>query len=65
MTHNRFSDSHCVYTFIQVINTKFIKVVRTKYSAFKSSNKISQEQAAPALVTEKNKPRKKRQKRKF
>ena len=43
-----------------------MKVVRTEYSAFKSSSKIIQEQAAVAviiaLISEKNKLKKKRQK---
>ena len=52
----------CVYTIIQVVHTEFIKVVLTKYSAFKSSSKMIQEQAAAAviiaLISEKNKSRK-------
>ena len=64
MTHNRFSNFHCVYTIIQVVHTEFIKVVLTEYSAFKSSSKMIQEQAAAAviiaLISEKNKSRKKR-----
>ena len=68
MTHNRFSDSHRVYIIIQVVHTEFIKVVRTEYSAFKSSSKMVQEQATAAviiaLISEKNKSRRKRQKRK-
>ena len=43
MTHNRFSNFNCVYTIIQVVHTGFIKVVLTKYSAFKSLSKIIQE----------------------
>ena len=62
MTHNRFSNFHCAYTVIQV----FMKVVRTDYSAFKSSSKMIQEQAAAAvtiaLISEKNKSRKNRKK---
>ena len=62
MTHNRFSNFHCVYTIIQVVHTEFIKVVLTEYSAFKSSSKMIQEQAAAAviiaLISEKNKSRK-------
>ena len=50
MTHSRFSDFHCVYTFIQVVHTEFIKVVRTEYSAFKSLSKMKQEQAAAAVI---------------
>ena len=61
MTDNRFSNFHCVYTTIQVVHTEFIKVVLTKYSAFKSSSKIIQEQATAAviiaLISEKNKGR--------
>ena len=40
MTHSRFSNFHCVDTNIQVVHSEFIKVVRTDYSAFKSSSKI-------------------------
>ena len=46
MTHNWFSNFNCVYTIIQVVHTEFIKVFLRKYSAFKSSNKMIQEQAA-------------------
>ena len=64
MTHNRFSDFHCVYTILQVVHTEFIKVVLTEYSAFKSSSKMIQEQAAAAviiaLISEKNKSRDKK-----
>ena len=64
MTHSQFSNFHFVYTIIQVVHTEFIKVVLTKYSAFKSSSKMIQEQAAAAviiaLISEKNKSRKKR-----
>ena len=63
MTHNRFSNFHCVYTIIQVVHTEFIKVVLTEYSAFKNSSKMIQEQAAAviiiALFSEKNNSRKK------
>ena len=68
------------YTIIQVVHTKFIKVVFTscsyqvhkscfyKYSIFKNSTKMIQEQAAVviiiALISEKNKSRKKRKKEK-
>ena len=59
MTHNRLSNFNCVYTIIQVVHTGFIKVVLIKYSAFKSSSKVIQEQAALAviiaLISEKNK----------
>ena len=54
----------CVYTIIQVVHTEFIKVVLTKYSSFKSSSELIQEQATAAviigLISEKNKSRKKR-----
>ena len=50
MTHNRFSNFHCVYTIIQVVHTEFIKVVLTEYSAFKSSSKVIQEQAAAVVI---------------
>ena len=63
MTHNRFSNFHCVYTIIQVVHTEFIKVVLTEYSAFKSSSKVIQEQAAAVviivLISEKKNSRKK------
>ena len=66
MSQNRFSDFQCVYTIIQVVHTEFIKVVHIEYSAFKSSSKMIQEQAAAAviitLIPEKSKSRKKRQK---
>ena len=66
MTHNRFSNFHCVYTIIQVVHTEFIKVITE--SAFKSSSKMIQEQAAAAviiaLISEKNKSRKKRKRKK-
>ena len=54
----------CVYTNIRIVHTEFIKVVLTKYSAFKSSGKMIQEQAAAgvifALISDKSKSRKKR-----
>ena len=40
MTHNRLSNFYGVYTIIQVVHTKFIKVVLTDYSAFRSSSKM-------------------------
>ena len=64
MTHNRFSNFHCVYTIIQVVHAELIKVVLMEYSALKSSSKMIQELAAAAiiiaLISEKNKSRKKR-----
>ena len=64
MTHNRFSNFRYAYTSIQVVHTEFIKVVRTDYSSFKSSSKMTQEQsraaAIIALISEKNKSRKNR-----
>ena len=66
ITHNRFSNFHCAQTFIQVIRTQFIKVVLKEYSAFKSSSKMIQKQAAEAviieLISEKNKSKKKKKK---
>ena len=63
MTHNRFSNFHCVYTIVQVIHTEFEKLVLTDYSAFKNSRKMIQEQAAAAVIialfSEKNKSREK------
>ena len=54
---------------MQVVHTEFMKVVRTDYSAFKSSGKMIQEQAAAtvtiALISEKNKPRKNRKKKRL
>ena len=50
MTDNRFSDFHCVYTFMQVVHTEFIKVVRTDYSAIKSINKMSQDKTVAAVI---------------
>ena len=62
------SNFHCTYTNVQVVHTELIKVVRTDYSAFKSSSKMIQEQATVAviiaLISEKNKSRKKRKKEK-
>ena len=50
------------------VHTEFIKVVLTEYSAFKSSSKMIQEQAAAAviiaLISEKNKSREKGEKKK-
>ena len=40
----------CVYTIIQVVHTGFVKVVLTKYSAFKSSSKMIKERAAAAVI---------------
>ena len=66
MTHNRFTDSRCVYLSKQVVHTELIKVVRPGDSAFKSLSKMSHEPAVTAVITalmsEKNKSRKKRQK---
>ena len=66
MTHNRFSNFHCVYTIIQVVHTEFIKVIPE--STLKSSRKMIQEQATAAviipLISEKNKSRKKRKRKK-
>ena len=45
-----FSNFHCVYTIIQVVHSKFIKIVLTEYSVFKSLSKISQKQVAAAVI---------------
>ena len=64
MTHNQFSNFHCVSNTIQVVHTKLIKVVLMEYSAFKSSSKMIQELAAAAaaviiaLISEKKMSRK-------
>ena len=67
MTHNWISNFHCAYTTTQVVHTEFRKVVLTEYSAFESSSKMIQEQAAVAviiaLISKKNKSREKRKKR--
>ena len=68
MTHNWFSNFHSVYTIIQVVHTEFKQNVPTEYSAFKSSSKMIQEQAAAtvciAVISEKNKSREKGKKEK-
>ena len=57
-----------IYTFMQVVHTEITKVVRTEYSAVKSSIKVSPEQATTAviiaLVSEENILMKTKQKRK-
>ena len=50
MTRHRFSNFHWVFTIMQVVHTEFIKVVITEYSAFKSSSKMIQGQAAAAVI---------------
>ena len=57
MTHNRLSNFYSVYTIVQVVHTKSIKVVLADYSAFRSSSKMIEERAA-AAVKEKEKKRK-------
>lgn len=58
----RISDFQ-IFTFIQVVHTELIKVVRTEHSTFKSLNNMSEEQAAVAMIialtSRKNKSRKK------
>ena len=61
MTHNWFSNLHYVYTIIQVVHAEFTEVVLTEYQAFKSSSKTIKEQAAAAVISEKNKSRKMRE----
>ena len=50
MTRNWLSASHYVYSLIQVGHTDFINVLHTEYSAFKTLNKISEEQAAATIT---------------
>ena len=68
MTHIQFSHFHCVYTIIHIVHAEFIKVVRTEYSALRSSSKMVLEQATAAVIitriSEKNKSRKNRKKKK-
>ena len=47
MSRNRFSNFHSACTFIQVVHTEFIKVVRTEYSPFKQNDP---EQAAATIM---------------
>ena len=46
----QISDSHCVCTFVQVVHTEFMKVVRTEYSAFKNLIKMSEKKGAAAII---------------
>ena len=62
MTHNRFLNFHCVYTFIQVVHTEFIKIALTEYSSFKSASRMIQEQAAGAFLRKTSQGKKKRKK---
>ena len=59
MTQNRFSNFNCVCIIMQVVHIVFMKVDLSEYSAFKSSSKMIQKQAAVAaiiaLISEKNK----------
>ena len=64
MNHNWFSNLHYVYTIIPVVHAEFTEVVLTEYQAFKSLSKTIKEQAAAAVISEKNKSRKMREKRK-
>ena len=48
MNYNRLSNFYGIYSIIQFVHTKFIKVVLTDYSAFRSSSKMIEEQAAAA-----------------
>ena len=63
MTQKRFLDFHCIYTFIQVVHSESIKVVRTDYTVFKSLSKARQEKTAAVVIIaqtfQKNKPWKK------
>ena len=49
-THSWFSDAHWVCTFIQVAHAGFIKVADIEHSALRSLNKVSEEQAAAAVI---------------
>ena len=40
MTHNQLSNFYGIYNIIQVVHIKFIKVILTDYSAFRSSSKM-------------------------
>ena len=63
-----FINFNWVHTVIEVVHTVFIKIVLLEYLAFKTSNKMTQYQAATAVITalisEKIKARKKRRKTK-
>ena len=59
MTHNRLSNFYGIYTIIQVVHTKFIKVVLTDYSAFRSASKMIKEQAAATANQGKREKKKK------
>ena len=64
MTHNRLSNSKGVYTIIQVVHIKFIKVALTDYSV---QEKLEEQVAAAviiALTSEKKQVKKKRKKKK-
>ena len=58
-----------LWPFIQGVHIKFIKIVLKDYSAFRCSSKTISEQATPALIialiSEKNKSRKKEKKRRI
>ena len=57
ITHNQLSNFYSVYTIVQVVHTKSIKIVLTDYSAFRISSKMTEERAA-AAVKEKEKKKK-------
>ena len=59
MTHNRLSNFCGVYTIIQVVHTKFTKIVLTDYSGFRSSSKMTEEQVAAAASQGKREKKKK------
>ena len=64
MTHNRLSNSKGVYTIIQVVYIKFIKVALTDYSV---QEKLEEQVAAAviiALTSEKKQVKKKGKKKK-
>ena len=53
MTHNRLSNLRGVYIIIQVVHTKFKKVVLTDYSVFRTSSKMIEEQTLQVKEKEK------------
>ena len=53
MTHNWLSKFNGVYTVIQVVHIKFVKVALTDYLALRSSRKMIKEQVAAAAGQEK------------
>ena len=48
MTHNWFSNFCGVCTIIKIVHTKFIEVILTDYSGFRSSSKMTEEHVTAA-----------------